>query len=80
MADLLPKEMRVEVTAAQARRITHGNDLRLPATAVRHAEEYSFVGAVCRDRLVAVGRLVVVGDDGLFQPRTVLSDPAGYGD
>jgi tRNA pseudouridine55 synthase len=79
MSELLPRAMKVEVTAAQARRITHGNDLRLPAEAVRHAEEYSFVGAVCREELVAMGRLVVVGDDGLFQPRTVLSDPAGYG-
>ena len=78
MAELLPPLMRVEVTAAQARRITHGNDLRLPAEAVRHAEEYSFVGAVYGDELVAIGRLVVVGNDGMFHPRTVVADPMGY--
>jgi tRNA pseudouridine55 synthase len=78
MAELLPPEMRVEVTAAQARRISHGNDLRLPADAVRYAEESSYVGAVCHENLVAIGRLVVVGNDGMFHPRTVLSDPTGF--
>lgn len=79
MAELLPREMRVEITPAQARRITHGNELRLPADAVRYAAECSYVGAVCRHDLIAVGRLIVVGNDGLFQPRTVLSDPRGLG-
>ena len=79
MSELLPAHMRVEITAAQARRITHGNDLRLPADSVRYAAEQTYVGAVCRDDLVAVGKLIVVGQDGIFQPRTVLSDPAGFG-
>jgi len=78
MAELLPKEMRIDVTPAQARRISHGNDLRLPAETVRHAEEATFVGAVCREDLVAVGRLIVVGNDGMFQPRTVVSEPVGF--
>ncbi|MFO7768970.1 MAG: tRNA pseudouridine(55) synthase TruB [bacterium] len=79
MAELFPKEMIVEVTSAQARRITHGNELRLPADSVRYAAEFSYVGAVCRDDLIAMGRLVVVGQEGLFQPRTVVADPRGYG-
>ncbi len=79
-SELLPREMLIEVTPAQARRLAHGNELRLPAEAVRHAEEYSHVGVLCRNDLVAVGRLVVVGNDGLFQPRTVLATPPGYGE
>ncbi len=80
MRELLPREMLIEVTPAQARRLAHGNELRLPADAVRHAEEASHVGVLCRDDLIAVGRLVVVGGDGLFQPRTVLTAPPGYGE
>ena len=79
MSELLPTQMRVEITAAQARRITHGNELRLPADSVRYAAEQTYVAAVCRSDLVAVGKLIVVGQDGIFQPRTVLSEPAGYG-
>jgi len=79
MAELLPKEMIVEVTPAQARRITHGNELRLPSESVRYAAEFSYVGAVCRDDLIAMGRLIVVGQEGLFQPRTVVANPRGYG-
>ena len=79
MTELLPTQMRVEITAAQARRITHGNELRLPADSVRYAAEQTYVGAVCRNDLVAVGKLIVVGQDGIFQPRTVLSEPAGFG-
>ncbi len=74
-AELLPPSRRVEITAAQARRVMNGNELRLPAEAVRYAEEHTFVGVVSRDELVAIGRLVVVGQDGLFQPRTVLAVP-----
>jgi len=77
MADLFGPTTRVEVTAAQARRITHGNDLRLPAETVRYAAEQSHVGAICRGELVAMGRLIVVGSEGLFQPRTVVGDPPG---
>ncbi len=79
MAQLLPPQMRVEITPAQARRLSHGNELHLAAEAVRYAAEQTHVGAVCRDDLIAVGRLVVVGSDGMFQPRTVLSDPRGFG-
>ena len=79
MAELLPRQMQIDVTPAQARRLCHGNELRLPADSVRHAAEYSYVGVTCRDDLIAVGRLVVVGGDGLFQPRTVLSGPMGVG-
>ncbi len=79
MAELLPPQMRVEVTPAQAKRLLHGNELRLAADAVRYAAEQTHVGAICRDDLIAVGRLIVVGQDGMFQPRTVLSDPKGFG-
>jgi len=79
MSELLPREMLIEVTPAQAKRLAHGNELRLPAESVRHAEECSHVGVLCRHELVAVGRLVVVGHDGLFQPRTVLAAPPGTG-
>ena len=79
MTELLPPEMRVEVTPAQAKRLTHGNELRLPAESVRYAAEQTHVGAVCRGDLIAVGRLIVLGQDGMFKPRTVLTDPKGYG-
>ncbi|MFC1499855.1 tRNA pseudouridine(55) synthase TruB [Candidatus Zixiibacteriota bacterium] len=79
MTELLPKDIQIEVTPAQAKHLKHGNELRLPAQAVRHAAEYSHVGVVCRDDLVAVGRLVVVGTEGLFQPRTVLISQTGEG-
>lgn len=78
MVELLPSHMRVEVTPAQARRLSHGNELHLPAESVRHAAECTHVGIVCRDDLIAVGRLVVVGSEGLFQPRTVLQGSHGY--
>jgi tRNA pseudouridine55 synthase len=79
MTELLDPRIRIEVTPAQAKHLKHGNELRLPAASVRHAAEYSHVGIVCREHLVAVGRLVVVGSEGLFQPRTVLTPPAGEG-
>ena len=75
MVELLPAGLRVEITAAQARRVMNGNELRVPAESVRYAEESSFVGVVSRQELVAVGRLIVVGADGIFQPRTVLTLP-----
>ncbi|MFC1529724.1 tRNA pseudouridine(55) synthase TruB [Gemmatimonadota bacterium] len=79
MSELLPGEIQIEVTPAQAKHLQHGNELRLPADSVRHAAEFSHVGIVCREQLVAMGRLVVVGSEGLFQPRTVLITAAGEG-
>jgi tRNA pseudouridine55 synthase len=75
MVELLPAGVRIEITAAQARRVMNGNELRMPAESVRYAEESSYVGVVSRQELVAVGYLVVVGADGIFKPRTVLALP-----
>jgi len=75
MVELLPVGLRIEITAAQARRVMNGNELRVPAESVRYAEESSFVGVVSKQELVAIGRLIVVGADGIFQPRTVLTLP-----
>ncbi len=79
MTELLAREIQIEVTPAQAKHLKHGKELRLPASAVRHVAEHTHVGVVCRDDLVAVGRLVVVGSEGLFQPRTVLSSQTDEG-
>ena len=79
MTELLDPEIQIEVTAAQAKYLRHGNELRLPAESVRHAAEFTHVGIVCRRELLAVGRLVVVGGEGLFQPRTVLARVPGEG-